>query len=64
MDFHHDRIKDNLERVVLGFDLPNAIELQQERKKELEREMESGTESKVNSCSKILPPWGHTCGSI
>jgi hypothetical protein len=34
---------------VVGVRLPEAIELQRERKKELERERESGTESMANS---------------
>jgi hypothetical protein len=34
------------------------------KEKELERERESGTKSKANSCSKISLPWGCPCGSI
>jgi hypothetical protein len=39
----------------VGVRLPKAIELQRERKKELEQERESGTESKANNCSKSHP---------
>jgi hypothetical protein len=48
----------------IGVQLLEAIELQRERKKVLEQGMESGTESKANSCHKILPPLGCPCGSI
>jgi hypothetical protein len=40
----------------IGVQSLEAIELQQERKTKLEREKESGTDSKANSCSKILHP--------
>jgi hypothetical protein len=42
----------------VGVRLPEAIELQWERKKELKREKGKGTEIKANSCSKIPPTWG------
>jgi hypothetical protein len=49
---------------MLGFSCREAIELQWEREIDLEREKESGTESKANSYSKIPPPWGCQCRSI
>jgi hypothetical protein len=48
--------------MVVGVRLPEAIKLQRERKKEIEQERESGTESKANSCSKILPLGGAHAG--
>jgi hypothetical protein len=48
----------------VGVRLPKAVEVQREWKMELERERESGTESKANSCNKIPPPWGCPCESI
>jgi hypothetical protein len=48
----------------IGVRLSEGIDLQQEGKKELKREKESGTESKVNSYSQSRPPRGCPRGSI
>jgi hypothetical protein len=48
----------------VGVRLSEGIDLQQEGKKELKREKESGTESKVNSYSQSRPPRGCPRGSI
>jgi hypothetical protein len=43
--------------VIVGVWLSEAIELRWEREMELEWEKDNGTESKVNSYSKILSTW-------